>query len=75
MASASELVYPGKADPDKDVLPALREYLVIHPEDTTNEAVDIAWALYNLNFLDHQPSEAEVVAALEALRVEGEVLA
>jgi hypothetical protein len=75
MASTPESVYPGKADPDKDVLPALREYLVIHPEDTTNEAADIAWALCNLNFLDHQPSAAEVVAALEALRVEGQVLA
>jgi hypothetical protein len=75
MASTPESVYPGKADPDKDVLPALREYLVIHPEDTTNEAADIAWGLCNLNFLDHQPSEAEVVAALEALRVEGQVLA
>jgi len=75
MVSAPESVYPGKADPHGDVLLALREYLVLHPEDTTNEAADIAWALCNLNFLDRQPSETEVVAALEALRVEGEVLA
>jgi hypothetical protein len=72
---APEPVYPGKADLDKDVLPALREYIAIHPQDDTNEAAEFAWALYNLTFLVRQPSVAQVGAALEALTVEGEVLA
>jgi hypothetical protein len=75
MSSALESVYPGIADLHKGVLPALREYLGMHPQDATNEAADIAWALYNLNFLARHPSVSEVEAALEALQVEGEVLA
>jgi hypothetical protein len=60
---------------DPNVLPALRDFLGQHPAMMQSGAESLSRALYMLRFLPYRPETFEVEAALDALRVEGEVLA
>jgi hypothetical protein len=60
---------------EPDVLPALRELLGQHPAMTQSGPETLSRALYKLRFLPYRCEPFEVEAALEALLVEGEVLA
>lgn len=70
-----KLEYLSEADPHEDVLPAVRQYPSVYPSATTHEPGQTARNLRVRSFMEREPSEAEVEAALEALRVEGEALA
>jgi hypothetical protein len=59
----------------EDVLPALRELLSQHPAVTHKSPETLARLLRRLAYLPYQPETFEVEAALEALRVDGEVAA
>jgi hypothetical protein len=59
---------------DPDVLPALRELFSQHPEVIQSGPETVSWALYMLRFLSYRPETFKVEAALEAFKVEGEVL-
>ena len=58
-----------------DVLPALRELLSQHTEAAKSGPETLGRLLYVLCFLPRRPEICEVGATLEALLVEGEVLA
>ncbi len=58
---------------DPNVLSALRELFSRHPEAIAFEAETLTKLLYELR-IARRPVVFEVEAALEALRVEGEVL-
>lgn len=60
---------------DPDVLPAVRELISSSPETSYCRAETIAGLLYAKRFLSYRPATFEVEAALEALRLEGEVAA
>ncbi len=60
--------------PDDNVLPALRELLAQRPYYQNCSVERLANALKGLGYLNHRPHEAVVEAALQALRVEDEVL-
>jgi hypothetical protein len=60
---------------DPNVLPALRDLFSQHPAMMHSGSETLGRALYMLRFLPYRPEVFEVEAALEALRVEGEVLA
>ena len=72
---APHKLYPSEVDPHADVLPALRQYLYIRPSAVSDEPRVTARELRLLGLMKREPSEGEVEAALEALTVEGEVLA
>jgi hypothetical protein len=59
----------------QDVLPALREMLARRPHCADFDAKALSLVLWFRNYLPYPPDEAEVEAALEALRLEGEVVA
>jgi hypothetical protein len=54
------------------ILPALRELLGEHPETAACSLEELAYRLRT--YTDRTPPPFEVQAAMEALRVEGEVL-
>ncbi len=60
---------------DHDLLPDIRELLDRHPEMRSLEAHELAWPLFALGYCDGLADEGEIAAALEALRVEGQILA
>lgn len=68
-------VYPSEVDPHLDVVPALRQYLSMRPSAVSDEPCVTTRELRLCGLMEREPSEAEVEAALEALTVEGEVLA
>jgi hypothetical protein len=57
------------------VLEALRDLFSHHPKTTVAGPEMLAELLYEYRSLSIRPENCEVEAALEALRVEGEVLA
>ncbi len=60
---------------DPGVPPALRDLFNQNPAIMHSGPETMGRALYMLRFLPYRPETFEVEAALEALRVEGEVLA
>ena len=60
---------------DPNVLPTLRDLFGQHPGMIHSGPETLGRALYMLRFLSYRPETLEVEAALEALRVEGVVLA
>jgi hypothetical protein len=62
-------------DPHEDIVPALRQYLSIRPSVVSDEPHLTARELRLRDLIEREPSEGEIDAALEALTVEGEVLA
>ncbi len=58
-----------------DVLPMIRELFSRFPEYRHHQPWELQWLLFALNYSDELEDENEIAAALEALRVEGEVLA
>jgi len=74
MIAPGEL-YPSEGDPHEDVVPAVRQYLSKHPSAVSDEARVTARKLRLWGLMEREPSEEEVEAVLEALTVEGEVLA
>jgi len=68
-------LYPSELDPHEDVVPALRQYLSIHPLAVSDKPSVTARELGLRDLTGRQPSEGEVEAGLEALTVEGEILA
>jgi hypothetical protein len=69
------LTPPHRIVHDPAVLPALRELLNQHRAMTQSGPETLARALYVLRYLPHRPEVFEIETALEALRVEDEVLA
>jgi len=57
------------------VLPALRDLFGQHPSMTQSGCETLGRALFVLRFLSYRPEPFAVEAALEALRIEDEVLA
>lgn len=57
------------------VLPALRAYLAEKAHTAEFPARYLAINLYVFGYLSYRPTEAQVEAALQALRLEGEVVA
>jgi len=74
MIARGEL-YPSEVDPHGDVVPALRQYLSMCPSAMSDEPYVTIQELRMRGLMESEPSEGEVEAALEALTVEGEVLA
>jgi hypothetical protein len=58
-----------------DVLPAVRAMLSEHPEWAHHEARFLAMDVYLWGYLPWEPTEGQVQAALEALTIDGEVVA
>lgn len=58
-----------------DLMPAVRELLCRYPEVADSQPTAIARLLWESRTSPHIPNEWAVETALEALRVEGEVLA
>jgi hypothetical protein len=73
MTLALNEFYTTSAEPE--VLPALRELLSQYPAMKRSGAETLSRALFVLRFLSHRPDGFAVESALEALYVEGEVLA
>ena len=73
--TASSKLYPSEVYPHEDVVPAVRHYLTNRPSAVSDEPCVTARELRVWGLLEREPSEGEVEAALEALNVEGEVLA
>ena len=67
--------YPSDVDSHQDVVPALRQYLSIRPSAVSDEPRVTIRELRLWGLMEREPSEGAVEAALEALTVEGEVLA
>jgi hypothetical protein len=70
------IVFPPQSsiqDPP-NVLAAMREMLSQRPRRPISDSYDLAGELRARGYLTHRPHEVEVVAALEALLIEGEVL-
>jgi len=70
MALAPHRILPD----DPDVLPAVRELLTQRQLYQQRDASQIAEGLFYLRYMNYRPHEAAVEAALEVLRVEGELL-
>jgi hypothetical protein len=68
-------LYLSEPTPREDVLPALRELLSKYPGVTYNSPDTLAQLLRMLGYVPYQPETFEVEAALEALRVGGEIAA
>ena len=60
---------------DPSLLSALRELFSQHPVMTQSGCETLSKALFVLRYLPYRPEPSAVEAGLEALRVEGEVLA
>jgi hypothetical protein len=60
---------------DPNVLPALRDLFSQHPAMKQSGPETLSRALRVLCYLSYRPETVEVETALEALRIEGEVLA
>lgn len=60
---------------DPCVLPALRDLLNQHREVSSTSPEELADLLWTLRYLPYRPHAFAVEAALEALLVDGEVLA
>ena len=60
---------------DPDLLPALRELFAQHPVMIQSGCDTLSRALFVLRHLPYWPEPSVVEAGLEALHVEGEVLA
>ena len=58
-----------------DVLPAVRELLSQHPSCLSRGVLGVTHELHVRGYVTREPHETAVEAALEALTVEGEVLA
>jgi hypothetical protein len=58
-----------------DVLPMIREFFSRFPEYRHHQPWELQWLLFALGYSDELEDENEIAAALEALRVEVEVLA
>jgi hypothetical protein len=59
---------------DPNLLPAVRELLAQHPSYRKRGVSEIASGLFYLRCMTYRPHEDAIEAALEALRVEDEVL-
>ena len=70
---APETLYKTSSEYD-DVFLALRELLSLHREIVDSGAEVLADLLYERRFLSRRPDAFDVEVALEALRMEGEVL-
>jgi hypothetical protein len=70
---APETLYKTSSECDHVFL-ALRELLSLHREIVDSGAEGLADLLYEQRFLSHRPDVFVVEVALEALRMEGEVL-
>jgi hypothetical protein len=66
---------PSRSIHKPDVLPALRELFSQHPGFEQSGLESLSRALYVFRFLPYRPETFEVEAAVEALRVEGEIAA
>jgi hypothetical protein len=75
MDTSPRPLYLSKPTACEDVLPALRELLSQHPAVTHKSPDTSARLLWFMRYLPHRPETFEVEAALEALRVEGEIAA
>lgn len=62
-------------DSNSEILPALRELFSQHPAAAGSSPEILTRMLHVLCYLNHRPGAFEVEAALEALRVEGELAA
>jgi hypothetical protein len=60
---------------DHDLLPDIRELFSRFPEYRHHQPWELQWLLFALSYSDELEDENEIAAALEALQVEGEVLA
>jgi hypothetical protein len=67
--------YPSEVDLHEDVVPALRQFLSICPSAVSDEPYVTIREIRLRGLMEREPSEGEVESALEALAVEGEVLA
>jgi hypothetical protein len=74
MIAPGEL-YPSEVDLHEDVVPALRQCLSICPSAVSDEPYVTIREIRLRGLMEREPSEGEVESALEALAVEGEVLA
>jgi len=74
MTAPTEL-YPSEVDPHEDVVPALRQFLSMRPSAVSDEPRVTTRQLRLWSLMEREPSESEAEIALEALSVEGEVLA
>jgi hypothetical protein len=72
---APNKLYPSEVYPHEDVVPALRGFFSIRPSAVTDLPCHTARELRRLGLMEREPSEGEVDAALQALTIEGEVLA
>jgi hypothetical protein len=75
MPERTRMLAPNPIVHDPDVLPALRELFSQHPAMKQAGCEDLSGALFVLRIVDRRPTPFEVEATLEALIVEGEVLA
>jgi hypothetical protein len=69
----SDLFYTSSSEP-QTVLGALRSMLSQHPQATTAGSETLAELLYERRFVPYRPAVFDVDVALEALRVEGDLL-
>jgi hypothetical protein len=75
MIGTPRQAYHDSDPPTPPVLPALRELLSKDPRLVDYSAEALGRLLWVLGYLPQQPADHEVEEALEALCVEGEVLA
>jgi hypothetical protein len=69
------MIAPQRSIDHPDVLPMLRDLFSRHPEYRHHQPWELQWLLFVLGYSEQLEDENEIAAALEALRVEGEVLA
>ena len=74
MFTPSNELYPAKPCSGQDMLVAAREFLAHHREVGACGPETLADLLFEFRYLPHRPEPFEVEVALEALRVDGEVL-
>ncbi len=75
MTAPTLQVYTDSFTSNEEVLSSLRELFSQYPAMKRSGAETLSRALFMLRFLPSRPEVFEVEAALEALQVEGEVLA
>ena len=59
---------------EPNLLAAIRDLFSRFPEYRHRDSWELQWLLYALNYTNKLEDEGEITAAVEALRVEGEVL-
>jgi len=74
MFATLQELYPSEPTAPEDVLPAVRELISEHAAAAYKSSETLARLLWVLRYLSYRPEVFEVEVALEALRVEGEVL-